>query len=131
MGYKNTFQQSMKKLNWCVINVIKSTLMLPNLKGTKNQCMKVPGSIWDACSFQAAYKSDIGTHMKIVHEGIRKKCDECDYQSKHTRELRNHMKKQHKKNVSFKKGVFNSSELTTAVESNPPLNTNDTDISTN
>ena len=69
--------------------------------------------------------------MKIVHEGIRKKCDECDYQSKHTRELRNHMKKQHQKNVSFKKGVFNSSELTIAVESNPPLNTNDTDISTN
>ncbi len=85
----------------------------------------------DSCSFQAAYKSDIRTHMKIVHEGIRKKCDECDYQSKHTRELRNHMKKQHQKNVSFKKGVFNSSELTTAVESNPPLNTNDTDIGTN
>ena len=79
----------------------------------------------DSCSFQAAYNSDLREHKKIVHEGIRKKCDECDYQSKHTRELRNHMKNQHKRNVSFKRGVYSQLE-----DSNPHLNSTDTDIGT-
>ena len=77
----------------------------------------------DSCSFQAAYKSDINVHKKIVHEGIRRKCDDCDYQSKHPRELRNHMKNQHKKNVSFKRGVFTQLE-----DSNSQLNSSDTGI---
>ena len=64
----------------------------------------------DSCNFQASYRSDVISHKKIVHEGIRKKCDECDYQSKHTRELRNHMEKQHQKKVSYKKGVFVESD---------------------
>ena len=79
----------------------------------------------DSCNFQAAYKADLRSHKKIVHEGIRRKCDECDYQSKHTRELRNHMKKKHQKIVSFKKGVFSQLE-----DSNPRLNSADTDTGT-
>ena len=46
----------------------------------------------DKCNFSAAWKSELLTHIKLFHEGVKFPCNKCDYNSTRKGSLLTHMK---------------------------------------
>ena len=58
--------------------------------------LKDPRNFCDQCDFKATYKSNLLTHIKSIHEGVKYPCDQCDYKATWRSHLLRHLKSKHK-----------------------------------
>ena len=49
----------------------------------------------DKCTFRAAWKRELFTHIKSIHEGVKFPCNKCDYKATRKGSLITHMKSIH------------------------------------
>ena len=62
----------------------------------KNGLAKIKAAICTKCGFKTASSSNLGQHIKAVHEGVKNnKCDQCDYATFYKRNLKEHVEARH------------------------------------
>ena len=51
----------------------------------------------DQCDSKFSQKDNLSTHVKIVHDGVKKyACDQCDYRATRQKYVKHHIEKAHK-----------------------------------